>query len=73
MNADLNQISNQIIGAAFQVSNTLGAGFLEKVYENALVHELRKRGLPVEQQKRLTLYYEILPEPFWRLSYWNKN
>ena len=58
MNADLDRISEQIIGAAFEVGNTLAAGFLEKVYENALVHELRKRGLLVEQQKKVTIYYD---------------
>jgi GxxExxY protein len=38
--------------------NALGHGFLEKVYENALAHELRKWGLKVEQQVRLTVYYD---------------
>ena len=59
MNADehrlsedvLNGLSERIIGCAFQVSNTLGCGFLEKVYENALAHELRKNGLQVVQQR----------------------
>src|SRR6185437_14919508 len=36
-----------VIGRAFAVQNTLGIGFLEKVYENALAHELRKAGLSV--------------------------
>jgi GxxExxY protein len=36
----------------------LGCGFLEKVYENALVHELRKTGLQVKQQYRITVYYD---------------
>ena len=40
------------------VSNTLGAGFLEKVYENALVHELRKSGLRVEQQRPSVVTYD---------------
>ncbi|MBN1877649.1 MAG: GxxExxY protein [Anaerolineae bacterium] len=44
---ELNCISERVIGCAFTVSNTLGSGFLEKVYENALVHELRKAGLAV--------------------------
>ena len=60
MNADesvLNQISERIIGGAFTVANTLGAGFLEKVYENALAHELRTRGLPVAQQHGVAVRY----------------
>ena len=47
----------QIIGAFYAVYNDLGYGFLEKVYENALVYELRKRGLQVEQQQRIQVYY----------------
>jgi GxxExxY protein len=54
----LNQISEKVIGCAFTVSNTLGAGFLEKVYENALAHELRKAGLHVEQQRGITVHYD---------------
>jgi GxxExxY protein len=54
----LNQISEKIIGCAFVVSNTLGAGFLEKVYENALSHELRKAGLTVEQQHSIAIHYD---------------
>ena len=40
------------------VSNTLGAGFLEKVYENALAHELRKNGMPVVRQKPIQVLYD---------------
>ena len=47
-----------MIGAALTVSNTLGVGFLEKVYENALAHELRKAGLAVEQQKVIQVEYD---------------
>ena len=39
-----------VIGAAQKVSSKLGAGFLEKVYENALCWELKKLGLEVAQQ-----------------------
>lgn len=53
----LNAISEKIIGCAFTVSNTLGAGFLEKVYENALTIELRKAGMHVEQQFPLKVLY----------------
>ena len=61
MNTDAhrwNQITELIIGCAYRVSNELGCGFLEKVYENALAHELRKTGLSVEQQKPITVRYD---------------
>ena len=54
----MNQISEIIIGCAFRVSNTLGCGFLEKVYENAMVLELRKTGLTVGQQEKIKVFYE---------------
>jgi GxxExxY protein len=40
------------------VSNALGVGFLEKVYENALAHELRKAGLFVDQQHSITVHHD---------------
>src|SRR3990170_729920 len=61
INADgrgLEEITGRIIGRAYTVSNTLGCGFLEKVYENALIHELRKSGIKAEQQKRFVVIYE---------------
>jgi GxxExxY protein len=54
----LNEISNRVIKAALMVSNNLGVGFLEKVYENALAHELRKAGLVVDQQKAIQVGYD---------------
>jgi GxxExxY protein len=54
----LNALTEKIIGCAFTVSNTLGAGFLEKVYENAMAFELRKAGLKAEQQKPIKVHYE---------------
>ena len=53
-----NQVTERIIGAAFKVSNVLGCGFLEKVYENALAHELRKLGFDVKQQQALPVVYD---------------
>ena len=53
----LSNLTEKIIGAAFQVHNRLGQGFQEKVYENALVEELRTNGLRIEQQKPLTVMY----------------
>ena len=52
------KLTEKIIGCAMAVSNTLGVGFLEKVYENALVIELRKAGLKVEQQKPTPVFYD---------------
>jgi GxxExxY protein len=51
-------LTEKIIGAAIEVHRRLGPGFLESVYENALVVELRKRGLKVEQQKEVIIRYE---------------
>ena len=53
----LNDLSGQVIGCAFTVLNTHGAGFLEKVYENSLALELRAAGLAVKQQHGLTVHY----------------
>jgi GxxExxY protein len=63
MDTDLNrnqmkQLTEKVIQCAFTVSNTLGCGFLEKVYENALAHELRKAGLQVQQQHGITVHYD---------------
>jgi len=55
---DFDHITWEIIGCAKKVARTLGPGFLEKVYENSLVIELRKRGLDVEQQVPLDVHYE---------------
>ena len=55
---ELNDLSRRVIGCAFTVLNTLGAGFLEKVYENALAQELRVTGLAVAQQRGLTVTYQ---------------
>jgi GxxExxY protein len=54
----LNQITEKIIGFAFKVGNTLGSGFLEKVYENALARELRKAGLKTQQQHPIQVIYD---------------
>jgi GxxExxY protein len=54
----LNQITEKIIGCAFEVHNTLGPGFAERVYENALVYELRKIGLAVQQQVPVVVRYK---------------
>ncbi len=52
------EITSEIIRAFYKVYNTLGYGFLEKVYENALAYELSSRGLAVRQQMPIKVYYE---------------
>lgn len=51
-------LTENIIGSAIEVHRQLGPGFLESIYENALVIELRKRGLKVEQQVELSVLYD---------------
>lgn len=52
------EITEIIIKCFYKVYNTLGYGFLEKVYENSMFLELRKYGLFVEKQKQIKVYYE---------------
>lgn len=56
--SEINLITEKIIGCSYTVSNVLGCGFLEKVYENALAHELRKAGLKVLPQHEIEVYYD---------------
>jgi len=50
-------LTELIIGCCFRVANELGPGFLEKVYENALAHELRKAKVKVVQQQGIEVFY----------------
>lgn len=52
------ELTDVIIKSYYKVYNTLGYGFLEKVYENALFLELRKQGLFVQKQKAIEVFYE---------------
>ena len=52
------EITGAIIGAFYDVHNALGAGFLEKVYENALAHLLRSRELGLVQQAPIAVYFQ---------------
>lgn len=54
---EINRITEKIINCTYRVSNTLGSGFLEKVYENALAIELRENGMKVEQQHSIKVFY----------------
>jgi len=51
-------ITHKIIGAAYEVFNKLGFGFLESVYKKAMIIELQKNDLKVEEEKPLKVYYD---------------
>ncbi len=53
-----NEISKEILNAAFKVHTALGPGLLESAYQECLFYELKKRGLQVEKEKPLPLIYE---------------
>jgi GxxExxY protein len=55
---DINDLTYQINGAVFEVNRELGSGFLEKVYENALLAELQARGLKAENQRPIKVTYK---------------
>ena len=59
--SEVNEITKSIIACVYRVSNTLGSGFLEKVYENALAIELRQSGLKAEQQHPIRVFYKREP------------
>lgn len=52
------ELTEKIIGCAYQVYNKMGYGFLESVYEKCLLIELRKAGLVAEAQKEITVHYD---------------
>ena len=51
-------VCGQVIGAAMKVHSALGPGFLESVYQNALIWELQKLGLKVDAQRPITVHYD---------------
>ena len=62
MNADkrelINDLQERVLGAVFEVANTLGSGFLEKVYERALLRELKLRGILAVSQAPFSVVYK---------------
>ena len=57
MNADVNALTERVIGCVYAVSNGLGAGFLESVYDNAMAVELSSAGVAYQRQKALNVFY----------------
>ena len=55
---EYSELTEKIIGCAHSVYNKMGFGYLESVYEECVLIELRKAGLKVESQKSLTVFYE---------------
>ncbi len=53
-----NEIARQVVDVAFQIHTRLGPGLLESVYQKIMVHELRKRGLPVEAEVPIPIRWE---------------
>jgi GxxExxY protein len=65
---ELEETTGQIIGAAIEVHKQLGPGFLETVYESALVIELDHRGIPFTRQKMVPISYRGIEVGFHRLD-----
>ena len=55
---ELKSTTARINGCAFKVLNTLGTGFIEQVYHNALVHELTKNGLALKSKHPISVFYD---------------
>ena len=70
MNPEINQLTEQIIGAAIEVHRELGPGLLESAYQRALAHELRLRDIEFEEQKLCPITYkDLLIEDAYRLDF----
>ncbi|MGH9821227.1 MAG: GxxExxY protein [Pyrinomonadaceae bacterium] len=55
-----NELSREIVDAAFKIHTTLGPGLLESVYEAILAHELEKRGLKIVRQRAIPVVYDTV-------------
>lgn len=55
---DIDELIKKVIGTAYKVHNNLGVGFLESVYEKAMIIELEKLGLEVKRQNKMSVIYE---------------
>ena len=62
------QLINKVIGAAIEVHQKLGPGFLESIYEQALCHELQLQGIPFENQVEIQVAYKEISIPGQRLD-----
>ena len=70
MNREINELTEQIIGAAIEVHRELGPGLLESAYQRALAHELGLRNISFEQQRLCPVSYkELLIDDAYRLDF----
>jgi GxxExxY protein len=70
MKRDINQLTEQIIGAGIEVHRELGPGLLESAYQRALAHELRLRNIPFEEQRLCPVRYkDLLIDDAYRLDF----
>lgn len=67
---ELEDLIQRVIGAAIEVHRHLGPGFVEKVYERALLHELKLQGIRVENQKAITVPYKDILIAGQQLTCW---
>jgi len=70
MNTEINQLTEQIIGAAIEVHRELGPGLLESAYQRALAHELRLCKIAFEEQKLCPIKYkDLIIDDAYRLDF----
>lgn len=70
MHDSINQLTEQVIGAAIEVHRELGPGLLESAYQRALAHELTLRGLRFEEQKLCPVTYKgLIIDDAYRLDF----
>ena len=55
---EFESLSNKIIGLAIEVHKQIGPGFIESIYQNALIYELTKNHMPFETEKKIDIYYK---------------
>lgn len=70
MNAEINQLTEQVIGSAIEVHRELGPGLLESAYQRALAHEFRLRSIAFEEQKLCPVKYkDLIIDDAYRLDF----
>ena len=67
--ATLNKFTEKIIGTAIEIHKSLGPGFAEKIYERALVQELKQMGMTFENQKQVSVMYKGVPLGIQRIDF----